>query len=90
MDKDVRPEGGPVNVMLLEHKSMRMMLQNLEQAMKNQESGEISRIVTQFGTLLRSHIFREENVLYVVADAKLKEGEKAKIVKRLLILSKKT
>jgi len=90
IDKDIRPKGGPVNVMLLEHKSMRMMIQNLERAIENEKNNEISGSITQFGALVRSHIFREENVLYVVADAKLKEKIKAKIAKRLFMLSKKT
>jgi len=89
MDKPIRPEGGPVNVMFLEHKSMRMIIQNLEHAIKNAEGNEISAFIAQFGALLRSHIFREENVLYIVADAKLKEKEKMKIAKRFQILSKK-
>lgn len=90
IDKDIRPKGGPVNVMFLEHKSMRMIIQNLERAIENEKNNEISGPITQFGALVRSHIFREENVLYVVADAKLKEKTKAKIAKRLLMLSKKT
>jgi len=85
---NIRPEG-PVKVMSLEHKALRTIIQNLEKALKNETRNEISGILTQFANLLRSHIFREENVLYIVADAKLKEEEKAKIAERILNLSKK-
>ncbi len=89
MGTDIRPKGGPVNVMLLEHKSLWMIIQNLEQSIKNEANKEITSFMTQLAALLRSHIFREENVLYVVADAKIKEKEKAKISARLRKLSKK-
>src|SRR3972149_10246042 len=35
MGTEIRPEGGPVNVMLLEHKALRTIMQNLEKATRN-------------------------------------------------------
>ena len=90
MGAEIRPEGGPVNVMLLEHKALRTIMQNLEKATRNGSAKEISSFMTQFAALLRSHVFREENVLYVVAEAKIKKREKAKIMARLRNLPKKT
>jgi len=80
---DIRPAGGPVNVMLLEHKVMRTVIQNLEQTLKDGKKDEISRNLAQLASLIRSHIFREENILHVVAEVKLKREEKVKIAEKL-------
>lgn len=79
---NIRPES-PVKVMLLEHKALRIITQNLEAALEGQKMDEASTNVTKFTSLIRSHIFREENVLYVVADARLTEKEKTKIAKAI-------
>jgi len=79
---DLKPVGGPVNVMRLEHTALRTIIKNLEQALERDDRESSQRTFRRLSSLLKSHIFREENVLYVIADAKLGEREKAEIARR--------
>jgi hemerythrin-like domain-containing protein len=81
-------EGGPVGVMLLEHEQGRAYVRGLAQAAERYASGEgaAAQVLVQnsrgYVALLRQHIFKEDRVLFNLADDLLSPAENDDLVKR--------
>lgn len=77
MKKAGLPEGGPIQVMLAEHALGRNYIKGLSEAVKKYRSGdkpagkEIAENARGYSRLLESHIEKENNILYCLADAVL-------------------
>lgn len=82
----IRPHGGPVTVMLAEHKSMRYIMTDCAQALAERDREKLSARMKHLMELLRSHIFKEENMLYSVAKLHLTSSEKEEIAQRMRTL----
>ena len=80
--------GGPVGVMLREHDTGRILLNHMrESAQQYRENapGAARRFVgaaREYGTLLRDHIFKENNVLFMMAEQLLSETEQEALAGR--------
>ena len=72
-----------MGVMLAEHKSARYVLLSLKGVLEKGSSQEAKTRGRHLIELLRSHIFREENVLFQVAKVALSRDEKRKISSKL-------
>lgn len=78
-------DSGPVAVMLTEHEEGRFHVRALAQAIDRLEQHDpeapslISRHATAFASLLRSHILKEDHILFVMADARLSAGEQQRL-----------
>ncbi|NOY68289.1 MAG: hemerythrin [Deltaproteobacteria bacterium] len=78
-------EGGPIGVMLSEHEKGRALVAKLREATDCFKSGEgtVSRtfqaVTEEYVALLTQHIEKENNVLYVMADARLDNAKDAEL-----------
>lgn len=83
----VSKEGGPVGVMLLEHQKGREFIRGMNDALPGVKRGDeqaVARFVRnarEYGELLLSHIDKEDNVLYPMADALLSEDKDRELTK---------
>lgn len=63
----------PIDQMLYEHNLGRSFVSGLNNAMLKSDKGEIIKNARGYGELLREHIFKEDNILYPMADTALSE-----------------
>lgn len=79
--------GGPIEVMLLEHDSGREYVRGFKKALADYEAGDkrASKKITEnaqnYITLLREHISKEDNILYMIADMHLDKKKQQELVK---------
>ncbi len=70
-------EGGPIGVMLTEHEMGRRLVADMNKLLQAHEDGGSGSLMVltnpalQYVNLLRSHIWKENNVLFPMADEKL-------------------
>jgi hemerythrin-like domain-containing protein len=64
-------EGGPVAVMLGEHEEGRALIR----AMGEEDDGKVAEAIRGYAALLRAHIYKENEVLFPMADHVLPEEE---------------
>jgi len=83
----VSKEGGPIGVMLLEHRKGREFVSGMNEALAGVKRGERHAVALfvqnarEYGELLLMHIDKEDNVLYPMADALLSEDKDLELVK---------
>lgn len=79
-------EGGPIGAMLYEHEQGRSYVQGLRSGVEGYRIGkegsvsEIIKNVQNYGKLLSSHIDKENNVLYVMAERVLSADKMTEMV----------
>jgi hemerythrin-like domain-containing protein len=82
----VQVEGGPIGVMLAEHEKGRLFTQEMRDAAEKWEKGDLSAVwaVTQnalgYVQLLRQHIYKENNILFPMADQVIPADQQEKLV----------
>jgi hemerythrin-like domain-containing protein len=97
IEKFIPREGGPVGVMLMEHEDLYRYKDNLfkgvDLLLKDENSKEALVLIKENGTsyinLLREHIFKEDNMLFMMADMHLEENQIKEIMKKFEELDKK-
>ncbi|MFZ2445222.1 MAG: hemerythrin domain-containing protein [Syntrophobacteraceae bacterium] len=78
-------EGGPIGVMLSEHERGRRFAAEMTRLVESYEGGETGSLqvlttpALQYSDLLRSHIWKENNVLFPMADEKLSDKEQGRL-----------
>src|SRR3989344_2711313 len=77
--KGLPREGGPTGMMLREHQEKRSYVEGLRTALKNGDNKEMKRNGLGIVNLMRSHIDKENNVLYPMAEEILTEDELAEL-----------
>ncbi len=86
VDAGIPSEGGPIAVMLMEHDSGRGYLKEISDGLKEYSSGDsnaTAKIINNaraYSQLLVQHIFKEDNILYKMADAHLTEEQQNKLL----------
>ena len=84
--KGIPVEGGPVGVMLHEHEQGRGYIRGMKEAIERYRSGDASALrdlaaaAGGYIALLRTHIFKEDNVLFQMADRILSPEEQGKLI----------
>ncbi|HUE69820.1 MAG TPA: hemerythrin domain-containing protein [Pirellulaceae bacterium] len=75
-------EGGPVGVMLYEHEHGRRLVAEMEAALdeRPQNNGRFADAAAQYASLLRQHIWKENNVLFQMAEQLLSPADDVKLV----------
>ncbi len=63
----------PIEVMVAEHAQMRALLTDLEQAVAERKRGDCRGLLETLHFLVQQHNFKEEGVLYPMADGALPE-----------------
>ena len=84
--KGIPKEGGPIGVMLIEHEEGRELRRRMIEAASNlAEEANRQQFVTsarEYINLLRQHIWKEDNVLFQMAQQVLTEADDAALVER--------
>jgi len=87
IDAGIPKEGGPVAVMLMEHDMGRNFVKGLSQAIEDygkgntESSAQIIENARNYATLLSNHIFKEDNILYPMADMHLSDEKQNELLK---------
>ena len=78
-ERGIPEEGGPIGVMLGEHVIGRDCVQRMREANEADEfdKGKFAVAANEFTQLLRQHIFKENNVLFKMAEQVLSEADDA-------------
>ncbi len=66
----------PIPVMLHEHDEGRAFVQGMEQGISEKNTDKIIENARGYGMLLQQHIYKEDNVLYPMAEEALSEEQK--------------
>ncbi|MBI2328991.1 MAG: hemerythrin domain-containing protein [Chloroflexi bacterium] len=96
IEKFIPREGGPVGMMLVEHEDLRNTNAQLQPAIADylRDSGnpEAKEIIRRRGShfieLLTSHISKEDNILFMMADMHLDQTQIDKVLKRFQEIEK--
>lgn len=73
--KGIPNEGGPIGVMLKEHAQGREYIAQMSKAIEDKSIDGFNQAAMQYRDLLRSHIEKENNVLFQMADKVIDEQE---------------
>lgn len=79
IDYGMTEKGGPIEVMLFEHDTGRKYVKNMSIAIggKDIDKAEFVKNARLYTSLLRDHIYKEDNILYVMADSMIDvDGQK--------------
>ncbi|MCU4163840.1 hemerythrin domain-containing protein [Carboxylicivirga caseinilyticus] len=66
----------PISVMLHEHDEDRTFVKGIEEGISENNRSKIIDNTLGYGMLLRDHIYKEDNVLYPMAEEALSDGQK--------------
>ena len=77
--KGIPNEGGPIGVMLSEHEAKRGFVKELRKAVKEGKEDKIKENALAIVSLMRDHIFKEDNILYPCAKDALSQEEMAEL-----------
>jgi hemerythrin-like domain-containing protein len=78
-------QGGPIGVMLHDHEMGRECIQNMRSASERWAQGdlaarhEVSRYALEYAELLRQHIFKEDHILFPLAERALPEAQQESV-----------
>ncbi|MCB9596790.1 MAG: hemerythrin domain-containing protein [Sandaracinaceae bacterium] len=75
---------GPIGVMLAEHEEGRALVRSMIGALEDPQSGAdtFEAAALSFAQLLRSHIMKEDHILFPMAEQTLSEATRADLVRR--------
>jgi hemerythrin-like domain-containing protein len=82
----VAVEGGPIGMMLAEHEQGRKHIRGMAEALEAYKNGDrsagaaLASSARAYVSLLRQHIWKEDNVLFPMADRILPESEQASLI----------
>ncbi|MCM8810596.1 MAG: hemerythrin domain-containing protein [Candidatus Omnitrophica bacterium] len=83
MEKSGVPkEGGPIEEMLEEHEKGRDYVRKLTEAIKKNDKKQILDNALGYVELLRQHIDKEDNILYMIADMHLSEEKQKELIEK--------
>lgn len=88
--KGIPKDGGPIEVMLSEHKIKREYVKSLQTAVKNNDTNQIRENSLAIITLLQDHINKENNILYPMAESVLSKEDLAHLSDQCELLKKQT
>ena len=76
MEKFIPRDGGPTGVMVMEHKELVELIKSFKENIKTKDFEKLSEIGNNILSILRPHIDKEDNMLYMMADMHLDEKQK--------------
>ena len=89
VERFIPREGGPTGMMFIEHEDLRNTNKEfqgvVDEYLGDADSAEIKRMIQEYGShfigVLRQHIDKEDNILFMMADMHLDQTQIDKIVK---------
>lgn len=79
----------PVEQMLYEHKEGRNFVTGMEEGVKEADKDKVIFNARGYANLLRDHIFKEDNILYPMADEALNKKTQQKMLKEFMQIETK-
>lgn len=80
-ERGIPRDGGPIGVMLSEHDQGRKLVSNMKQELSPAKVDALKEDLLRYVQLLRSHINKENEILFVMADKTLTEAEQQELSK---------
>jgi hemerythrin-like domain-containing protein len=77
-------EGGPVGVMLSEHERGRDFLRRMQEAASRRDHVGFALVAEEYAHMLRQHIFKENHVLFQMAESFLTKEDDAELLEKFL------
>jgi hemerythrin-like domain-containing protein len=74
----------PVPQMLFEHNKAREFVRNMENAIQAKKINELTANAGQYARLLKEHIYKEDNILYPMAERGLSDEAKSSLLKEYI------
>ena len=75
-------DGGPTGMMIIEHKDLTESIGNFNLAIKTKDNNKLEEIGNHIISLLRDHIDKENNMLFMMAEMHLDDKQKEIIIKK--------
>ena len=75
VNRGIPNEGGPVGIMLQEHTQGRDYIAQMSRGLDGKDISKFNSAAVQYRNLLRQHIEKENNVLFMIADKVIDEQE---------------
>jgi hemerythrin-like domain-containing protein len=72
----------PIPVMMHEHQESRIYVQSMEKALQGKDVTGVITNARNYCRLLQGHIFKEDNILYPMAEEALDDIQKEAVLKR--------
>lgn len=79
IEKFIPRDGGPTGVMIMEHKELVGLIKNFKLSLKAKDIGKLNEIGNSILSILRPHIDKENNILFMMADMHLDDIQKKRI-----------
>lgn len=87
--KGIPNQGGPIGMMLLEHATERDYLAKMREALQKNNEAKLKENTQAVISLLRDHIYKEENILYPCAQDVLTKKELASLASQCKSISER-
>ena len=82
IEKFIPRENGPTGMMIIEHKDLTDSIKNFKLNIKNKNFANSNNIGNHIIDILRQHIDKENNILFMMADMHLDDKQKKLILKK--------
>lgn len=82
IEKFIPREGGPTGMMIIEHKELVELIKKFKANIKTNDFEKLNDIGEDILSILRSHIDKENNMLFMMADMHLDRKQKESILKK--------
>ena len=76
IEKFIPRDGGTTGVMVMEHKELVELIKNFELCIKTKDLEKLDEIGNSIFSILRPHIDKENNILFMIADMHLDDKQK--------------
>ena len=80
--RGISSEGGPIAVMLYEHKLGREYISLMSKSIEAKDPNNFKSYATQYRDLMRNHIDKENNALFVMADKVLDDARQSELFEK--------
>ncbi|MFN7181917.1 MAG: hemerythrin domain-containing protein [Planctomycetota bacterium] len=75
-------ESGPISIMLIEHTTGRNYVKEMNRAIKSKDFNKFTENAYNYSHLLQQHIFKEDNILYMIAENQIPANKQKEIVEQ--------
>jgi hemerythrin-like domain-containing protein len=82
IEKFIPREDGPTGMMIIEHQDVVQSIKNCREAIKNGNFEKLNESGSHIVDLLRQHIDKENNILFMIADMHLDESQRRTILEK--------
>jgi|SRR3989344_535176 len=80
IEKFIPRDGGPTGVMVMEHKELVELIKKFKEKLNKKDFNSLNEIGDNIFSILRPHIDKENNMLFMMADMHLDDKQKKKIL----------